>query len=132
MPWLCFSRYLHLNSAPKISSSKINFRGYWELDDLSVSLGSFNNKKELKCLLSYLLIVMVPLFSLLSSIIHFTDKKAKVQTNSVICPRSPHEDRNPGFQVQVGQLPKSPPFCGHINLPPLQAALERLDSELTN
>lgn len=46
-----------LNSAPKISSSKINFPGYWELDDLSVSLGSFNNKKELKCLLSYLLII---------------------------------------------------------------------------
>ena len=46
-----------LNSAPKISSSKINFPGYWELNDLSVSLGSFNNKKELKCLLSYLLII---------------------------------------------------------------------------
>ena len=46
-----------VNSAPKISSSKINFPGYWELDDLSVSLGSFNNKKELKCLLSYLLII---------------------------------------------------------------------------
>ena len=46
-----------LNSAPKISSSKINFLGYWEQGDLSVSPGSFNSKKELECLLSYLLFI---------------------------------------------------------------------------
>lgn len=74
---------------------------------------------------------MVHLFSLLSSTIHFTDKKAKVQTNSVICPRSHTkteiQDSDPGKSAS-----KCPPFCGHINLPPLQIALERLDSELTN
>ena len=37
------------------------------------------------------------------------------------------QDPGPGESAS-----KCPPFCGHINLPPFQISLERLDSELTN
>lgn len=85
-----------LNSAPKISSSKINFPGYWELDDLSVSLGSFNNKKELKCLLSYLLIidglsVFTPFFN--NSFYRWESQGSDKFSN---LSKVTHEDRNPG------------------------------------